>query len=317
LPQNEVKSLQETLLNQMNLPDVILKCQICGKQSLGSLISHITRKHKISMCDYRLQFPNCKVQQMSQKAIENNSLAQKIRLLNVENRKKFLEWRSFPSEIKHWTKKGFSEIEAREKVIEFQREQSIKGNNEKTHIKRSLKYSGDKNPMSLTSISNREGVTRGEASKLTPCFGRTGDKHPMFGKKHTDEAIAKIASAPHLSNPDYRSKPECELEIECRLIGELKNNMSIKRWNVDILFTRKLLIVEFFGDWWHMNPKKYSAQMVHKVMNKTADQIWSRDARKLCELREQGYEVVVIWETEWRNSKDECIERIKNAYNRI
>ena len=314
MPQNEVKSLQETLLNQMNSSEIILKCQICGKQSLGSLISHITRKHKISMCDYRLQFGNCKVQQMSQKAIENNSIAQKKRLLNVENRKKFLEWRSFPSEIKHWTKKGFSEIEAKEKVIEFQREQSIKGNNEKTHIKRSLKYSGDKNPMSLTSISNRKGVTRSEASKLTPCFGRTGDKHPMFGRKHTDEALKKIGQ--HIN---HSGKSKIEHELSDTLISILggEKNSPVSGWCCDYVNYENKLIVEFFGDFWHHNPKLYNIVHVNKITNRSSKQVWDRDARKLNELREQGYEVVVIWETEWRNSKDECIERIKNAYNRM
>jgi G:T-mismatch repair DNA endonuclease (very short patch repair protein) len=291
-----------------------LQCELCGFKSMLSLISHIRRKHCISMNDYRNKFPNCVVQQASLNGKQNASRSQKKRLEDPENMKKILEWRSFPSEIKHWTRKGFSEEEARQKIHEFQRSQSLKGNNETTRKKRSEKVSGDNNPMSLESISKREGVPISDASMLTPCYGRTGNKHPMFGKKHTKEAITKIGQ--HI-NHNGRSKLEHELSDKLVETYGGKKNTHVAGWCCDYVNDQTKLIVEFFGDFWHMNPEKYSANDIHKLMNKIAEQVWSRDARKLRELREQGYEVIVIWESEWRRSKDECIERIKNAYNRI
>jgi G:T-mismatch repair DNA endonuclease (very short patch repair protein) len=138
----------------------------------------------------------------------------------------------------------------------------------------------------------------------------------MFGKKHTAEALEKIAGAPHLSNPDYRSKPERELEQQCRNLGSLENNVRIGKWNVDVLFTEKRMIVELFGDYWHMNPVKYASTVRHSLMGKTADEVWSRDERKLKDLRDQGYEVVVVWESDWRHDPDACVKRIRDAYDR-
>lgn len=49
--------------------------------------------------------------------------------------------------------------------------------------KRSIAMSGDGNHMF------------GKTGQDAPCYGRVGDKHPMFGKGHTDEAKAKISVA--------------------------------------------------------------------------------------------------------------------------
>jgi G:T-mismatch repair DNA endonuclease (very short patch repair protein)/predicted transcriptional regulator len=294
-----------------------LVCQICGFESLNSLISHITKKHNVTMHVYRETYPDSKVQQASPSQRKSNSKAMKEKLSDSDNLQAFLNWRSFPSEEKHWLKKGFSEEEAKEKVTQFQRIQSLKGNNEVTRKKRSEKNVGEKNPMSLASIASREGVSKKEAAKLTPCFGRSGEKHPMFGKHHTEEAIQKIANAPHLTNPEWRSKPELEIASHClQITNKLITNIALGKWNVDILFVEKRLIIEFFGDFWHMNPKRYSPLDVHNVMKKSAEQIWERDARKLKELSEQGYTVLVIWESDWRENDAACIERIKDAYYR-
>lgn len=297
---------------------LMLTCRICEFQSANSLISHITRKHNVSMSDYRTQYPDSVVQQLSPSQRKTISSVMKEKLNDPVEREAFLQWRSFPSEIKHWIKKGLDPREAQEKVVEFQRKQSLKGNNELTRVKRSEKNSGSSNPMSLESIANRENITLVEAHALTPCYGRTGDKHPMFGKKHTDEALRKIASANHLSNPDYRSIPERQLEELCLKIGTLQHNIQIKRWNVDIIFNEKKIIVEMFGDFWHMNPKKYSPNDCHGFCrkNETAQQVWDRDARKVKGLNELGYQVIVIWESDWRFDKETCLKRIKDAYDR-
>lgn len=293
-----------------------LQCQLCEMTSVGSLISHIVKKHGVSMDDYRTCFPGAVVQQVSPAQRRSNSAVMKRKLEDPLELAAFLEWRSFPSEVKHWVRKGFSPREAQQKVFEFQQKMSLKGNNEVTRAKRSAKNTGSGNPMSLDSIARREGVTLAEAHALTPCFGRTGDLHPFFGKKHTDEALAKIASAPHLSDPSYRSKPERQLEERCQQIADVDHNVQLKRWNVDVMFRDKKLIVELFGDYWHLNPAKYKGDHVHPLMRKTAQQVWDRDARKIQGLRELGYEVVVVWESDWHFDRDACAQRIKDAHDR-
>lgn len=83
------------------------------------------------------------------------------------------------------------------------------------------------------------------------------------------------------------------------------------------LFHTQKLIVEFFGDYWHMNPAKYSKERVHNLMNKTAEFLWARDNRKIKELASLGYEVVVVLESDWKNEKEQQLKRIKDAFNRV
>jgi G:T-mismatch repair DNA endonuclease (very short patch repair protein) len=244
----------------------------------------------------------------------NNAAAQKLRLQDPEARRKFDEWRSFPSEVKHWTRKGYSDEEALVKVAEFQRKQSIKGCNPVTSAKRSAKYSGSKNPMSLASIAAREGVSLRDARQLTPCFGRVGDLHPMFGKKHTPEAIMKIRQ--HINNS---GKSRIEHEMSDRLIvlyGGEKNTYA-GGWFCDYVNNDRRLIVEFFGDFWHHNPKLYKPDFVNHLTKRTSDIVWERDARKLAELRALGYHVEVIWESDWRSDSATCMERIALAHDKL
>ena len=289
-----------------------LKCMICGFESSSSLISHITRKHKISMDVYRHKFPEESVQKLSDSQKEKLSLYHKVKLENPEELLKFLEWRSFPSEIKHWMKKGFSLEESKQKVADFQREQSLKGNNEKTRLKRSKKYSGKNNPMSLFSISKRFGVSKDEASKLTPAYGRFGEKHPMFGKKHKDESLLKIAR-----NNVFFGKSKLEHEVTDAIVDLFggEKNYPVHGWICDYVNEEKKIIVEFFGDFWHHNPSKYNQDYINPFTKRNSLLVWARDERKISELSEQGYLVIVVWESEWNSNKEACLQRLKNAFN--
>jgi very-short-patch-repair endonuclease len=285
---------------------------ICGFESISSLISHITKKHKISMDVYRQHFPGESVQKLSESQKEKLSLYHKAKLENPEELLKFLEWRSFPSEIKHWIKKGFSLEESKQKVADFQSEQSLKGNNEKTRLKRSKKYSGKNNPMSLFSICKRFGVSKDEASKLTPAYGRSGEKHPMFGKKHKDESLLKIAR-----NNVFFGKSKLEHEVTDVIVDLFggEKNYPVHGWVCDYVNKEKKIIVEFFGDFWHHNPSKYDRDYINPFTKRNSLLVWERDERKISELSEQGYLVIVIWESEWNSNKEACLQRLKYAFN--
>jgi len=297
----------------------LLKCQICEFTSACSLISHICKIHSITMQDYRTKFPNCTVQQSPPSVRENSRRLAKKRLEDPEKLAEFIKNRSFPSEIKHWTKKGFSEEDAVKKVAEFQRTQSLKGNNEVTHEKRSKKSTGALNPMSLQSIAQRFGVSIQEARELTPCFGRSGDKHPMFGKHHTIESLAKIANAPHLTHPSQRSIPEIEIaEFISSFNSTAQFNVGSSRWNIDVKDDLTKTVVEHFGCMWHAHHcMKWLPTDNHPIYGCLVEKILDRNQRKLQYLTTLGYHVVIVWECEWHSNKELQQERIKNAFNRI
>lgn len=295
--------------------DELLRCEICGFKSALSLISHITRKHNTPMPDYRQRYPDAAVQRSAPSQKRSLSESLKKKLEDEDERQRFMDWRSFPSEIKHWTRKGFTEEEALQKVAAFQGTQSLKGNNDATRSIRSNLYSGESNPMSLQSLAKKNNVSISEAIKLTPCYGRVGSLHPMFGKKHTSESLAKIASAPHLSNPSYRSSGEIELENFCRTIcNDVETNKRISCWNVDVVSWTKKVVIEFFGDFWHMHPAKYGLNDIHQLFRKPASHIWARDEKKINDLKNRGFKVIIIWERDWRLDRETQLQRIQDAF---
>ena len=75
-------------------------------------------------------------------------------------------------------------------------------------------------------------------------------------------------------------------------------------------------IIEFNGDYWHMNPKIYKKDVINKTTGRSAQEIWKRDNEKRKYALGKGYEYYVIWESEYRNDPDaiikECMEYLKS-----
>jgi very-short-patch-repair endonuclease len=297
-----------------------LECKLCGFKNMVSIITHVIKKHKISTNEYLQKFPNDNLYQaVPSVAIKTAEKLKKRHQEDPEFHQKIINaLPPFPSKPEFWLLRGFSYDEAIQKVSESQKLKAHSGGEEKLK-KLSIASSGKRNPMSLESIANRYDVTIEEAKLLTPGYGRVADKHPMWGKKHSAEAIEKIANSPHLKNPEWRSTGEIELANWCKsaFLCEIIENQKIGRWNVDILIEEKKLIVEYFGVWWHADPRLYSDDWVHAFTKKTAKEIRDKDELKIENLSSLGYNVIVIWESDWNNNPEEQKERIINAYNRI
>ena len=77
-------------------------------------------------------------------------------------------------------------------------------------------------------------------------------------------------------------------------------------------FTLGKKIIEFQGDYWHCNPAKYSADYVHKTYGITAQEVWDKDKIKLECARNHGYDVLYIWELDYRKDREgqlkKCLE---------
>lgn len=293
----------ETSQQLMNLSDDKLICMICGFESDASLTSHISHKHPdVGTKKYRMRFPNSAVQKDKRSAETRKAFGEKHSMWfkDPENKKKFNDARSFPSEMKHWIRKGRTPEEANEIISKRQQKIALLQNNEKTKRLMTEKRSGDKNPMSLSSISKRHGVSREEARKLTNAFGRSGERHPMFGKHHTDESKLKIVkNMKHTFS--HTSKGEKLLQKQLiELFPDAICNAPISTFNVDVFVPSKNMIIEYFGDFWHCNPEKWHANDYNKRLHLTAIEKWEYDERRLKILRSMGYNVFVVWESTFK-----------------
>lgn len=59
-------------------------------------------------------------------------------------------------------------------------------------------------------------------------------------------------------------------------------------------------IFEFHGDYWHGNPNLYTPETINEINGKTMGELYTKTIEREKKIRKLGYELVVIWETEWK-----------------
>jgi len=74
-----------------------------------------------------------------------------------------------------------------------------------------------------------------------------------------------------------------------------------------------------FGDYWHFNPKKYDGESIQKVRGDEikVKEVWKYDNYVIEGMKNQGYQVLVIWESEVKNELEKTTKRILKFINLI
>ena len=85
----------------------------------------------------------------------------------------------------------------------------------------------------------------------------------------------------------------------------------------DIFVMELNLIIEYNGDRWHYNKNVYPADFYDKVKNRYAWEKWEKDEKKMELARENGYNVEVIWESDWKKLSDRTrfLQKLVSKYN--
>ena len=100
---------------------------------------------------------------------------------------------------------------------------------------------------------------------------------------------------------NFISKPESEwldsLNIKERNVWIKLSNRNIK---VDGFDPKTNTIYEFYGDYWHGNPKKYNHKDLNKSNNKTFGKLYNDTIKREHMIKENGFNLVSIWESDWK-----------------
>jgi hypothetical protein len=89
-------------------------------------------------------------------------------------------------------------------------------------------------------------------------------------------------------------------------------------WLYDFTDINNKKIIEYNGDQYHANPKKYLSNDKPHPFRKglTSKEIWDKDRLKLQLAKENGFEVLVIWDSEYRwGNKEKFINKCKKFLN--
>lgn len=182
----------------------------------------------------------------------------------------------------YWIKQGYSEEEAQQKVSEQQTTFNLE--------------------ICIEKYGKEEGLKR---------WNERQEKWLSTMDEKSDEEKLRINS---LKAASIGNRSKAEKEIEQYLKKEnldIKVQYLIKKddgkyYSYDIFCNNK--IIEYNGDFWHCNPKKYDAEFYNPRVKKTAQEIWDKDVEKIKLADDRGYEILTIWETDYKQNKQKVIE---------
>lgn len=113
-----------------------------------------------------------------------------------------------------------------------------------------------------------------------------------------------------------RSKAEDEIiEILKKMDLESIPNFILEGKIFDIFIPKFNLLIEYNGDYWHCNPKKYDPNYFNTKKSKTAKEIWEYDKNKIDLAVKHNYNYEVIWESDYKSNKDILYKTIKKYDN--
>lgn len=102
-----------------------------------------------------------------------------------------------------------------------------------------------------------------------------------------------------------------------------KNGICAERYRCigglfpDGIFENEKLIIEYFGDMFHCNPKKFEEKTQYcSWLSRTVEEQWANDKKRIAIFWKFGYKTLIIWESDWFANQQIQIERIKNEMSK-
>lgn len=192
-----------------------------------------------------------------------------------------------------------------------------------------------KNHLSQTSSNSSKKLWNMPQYREKVIKNATGLKRSKIFKKEQSERIIKwfkdnpeqaILRSAHMKRswnegkiePNINSMNESKLERELRASLELKlinrkiekKTLKIKnRWFYPDIIIDKNIIIEFYGKYWHADPKIFNENdIVHHSI--TAKNIWESDKKRIDILKNNGYIIYIVWQSDYELDKSACLEKL-------
>lgn len=213
--------------------------------------------------------------------------------------------------VEYWIRKGYSLEEAKANIKTIQKERSSKSpttkKGHKSHSKRTKEY------WTKLGLNDFEAIQMVKEVQTTNGLDYYRKKYGNDGEKLFQLRMEKWLNSK--GNKDMianRSKISLKLfeQIGVGLYGNkekiIRGKQKVHR--VDYIYGDK--IIEFYGDYWHANPKIYTADSL--VRKKKAQDIWNHDRQKVDDLQENGYNVMIVWENEFKTMPNEILQKCRD-----
>jgi len=230
----------------------------------------------------------------------------------------------FPNKIEYWINKGYSDEEATQKVREIQTTNGID-----YYVKKYGKdigkqmYSARINKWQQTLINK----TQSEKDEINYKKRHAIDSYMYRGMTETEamskynKFCQKMKSKPRQTiskiSQDLFFNLHEKLKGTC-YFGELNYEQLIDNFRVDFFHKESKVVIEFYGDYFHRNPKLYESSFVSHGY--TSKQKWKTDKAReeIIKTHKNVNQLVIVWESSYRRDKtmviDECLNNIGQKY---
>jgi len=230
-----------------------------------------------------------------------------------------------PANIKFWVKKGYSEEEAKKMVSENAKNASKNVNYSKILSNTKIEYWINKGYSEEEAIILRS--ERQSTFTLDKCIDKYGkeegikrfnERQLKWQKSLSDGGNLKIGYSKISQDLFYDLLESYNNEEKDKIFFATHNKEYVLEkenggvWLYDFVDTINKKIIEFNGDMYHGNPNKFKAEDNPHPFRKniTAQEIWDKDKRKLDIAIKNGFEVLTIWDSEYRwGNKQEILDK--------
>ena len=94
---------------------------------------------------------------------------------------------------------------------------------------------------------------------------------------------------------------------------QIEFNIPTTRYYADAFDPDTNTIYEFYGDYWHGNPKRYDSNTINKTTKCTMGELYERTNIRKNKCMELGYRYVEIWESQWTSFKSIMLKKQRNT----
>ena len=102
------------------------------------------------------------------------------------------------------------------------------------------------------------------------------------------------------------------------LYNGFESEVAISGFIADEVNSAQHLIIEFYGDYFHCNPRTYTdPSFYNRTLHMTAADKWKYDRRRLAAFRKNGYRTLVVWESDWRADPVKVLDGVRRFIDEV
>jgi hypothetical protein len=316
--------------------DDLVTCRICGGRHKRLYGKHFTVNHKITSKQYKEMFPGAPIMcknDMKKTTLNSGKHMKEDRYKQMFREKVLGEknpnHRSRTTEQERKSRSPFSkqfigyfDIENKEDHISKFVKESLKDRITSTQKEYYIKK-GFSEEDATKLLSDRQ-----KTFSLEKCIEKYGEEQ---GHKRWSERQSKWQKN-LLENGNLKcGYSSISQELFYEIITYYKNksdlmevyfatknkeyfiNTSDSFFSYDFVDINRKKIIEYNGDNYHANPNRFSENDYPHPFNKklgfSSKEIWNRDNQKKLVAESKGFEILVIWDSEFKKNKSEIIHK--------